>query len=245
MHDRMDAALRSLAAEVAFPPTPDLRRRVVERIITAPSRRPWWRPAALPRAMALAIVATLLVAATVAALAFALPGLRIIFVPSVPSPSAATPVADRLALGVPVAPETVDVGVPSALGMPDEAYMLGDNEVLTLVYRASDELPPLGTSEIGLLVQRIDGVLDGGRVEKLVDEVGASITHVEVNGSDGFWIEGPPHVIRYLTPSGAARLEATRLVGDALVWERDGVLYRIESSLGRDETIEVAESIEP
>jgi hypothetical protein len=244
MDDRMDAALRSLAAEVAFPPTPDLRRRVVERITAAPSR-PWWRPAALPRALALAIVATLLVVATVAALAFALPGLRIIFVPSVPSPSAAAPVADRLALGAPVAPDTVDVGVPSALGTPHEAYMLGDHEVLTLVYRSSDELPPLGTSEVGLLLQRIDGVLDGGRVEKLVDEVGARVTHVEVNGSDGFWIEGPPHVIRYITPSGAERLEATRLVGDALVWEREGVLYRIESSLGRDETIQVAESIEP
>ena len=43
----------------------------------------------------------------------------------------------------------------------------------------------------------------------------------------------------------SARAEATRLVGDTLVWERDGTLYRIESGLGLVETLRIAETIEP
>ena len=40
---------------------------------------------------------------------------------------------------------------------------------------------------------------------------------------------GPPHLIRYSDPAGRERSERTRLVGDTLVWQRGGVLYRIES----------------
>jgi hypothetical protein len=36
----------------------------------------------------------------------------------------------------------------------------------------------------------------------------------------------------------------TRLVGDTLVWQRGGVLYRIESGLGLAETLRIAESID-
>ncbi len=35
----------------------------------------------------------------------------------------------------------------------------------------------------------------------------------------------------------------TRLAGDTLVWQRDDVLYRIESGLGLDATRRIAESI--
>ena len=54
---------------------------------------------------------------------------------------------------------------------------------------------------------------------------------------------GPPHLLRYLGPDGDARAEATRLVGDTLVWESGGTLFRIESGLGLVETLRIAESI--
>jgi len=241
MDDRLDAALLRLAAEIDFPPTPDLRRSVVERAHAPALRRRWW-PTAWPRAAALAVIATLLVAATAAALVLVLPGLRITTVPTVPTAEA---VASRLALGEPIPADTVGAGIPAALGPPDEAYVIGDHEVLSLVYLADDELPELAGSGIGLLVQVIDGALDREMVQKLVVEVGASVMAVEVGGDAGFWIDGMPHLVRYTDPEGRVRSQRTRLVGDTLVWERDGVLYRIESGLGMDRTLRIAETIGP
>ena len=106
-------------------------------------------------------------------------------------------------------------------------------------------MPELDGSGIGLLVQAFEGALEREQVQKLVAEVGASVTAVSVDGAHGYWIAGPPHLLRYLGPDGDARAEATRLVGDTLVWERDGMLYRIESGLGLVETLRIAETIEP
>jgi hypothetical protein len=164
---------------------------------------------------------------------------------SLPSPQVASePLATRLALGEPIPPETLDAGIPAVLGRPDEAYVAGDSEVLSLVYAAGDGLPELAGSEIGLLVQVIDGSLDRDRVEKLMVE-DVRITAVDVDGTAGYWIEGPPHLIRYVGESGADRSQRTRLAGDSLVWEAGGVLYRIESGLGLAGTLRIAESISP
>ena len=243
MDDRLDAALRELSASVEFPPTPDLRAAVAARL-TERSRRGRW-PWALPRAVALAVAATLVLVAAAAALVLVLPGLRIAIVPDLPTASAPDqPLAVRLALGTSVDVETVGAGVPALLGAPDEAYVMGDHEVLSLVYAADAELPEQGGSGIGLLVQVIDGELDRERVLKLVAE-GASVTEVRVGGAPGFWVSGPPHLVHYTSPSGVTRSQATRVAGDTLVWERDGVLYRIESGLGLDATLRIAASIGP
>ena len=239
MDDRLDAALLRLAAAIDFPPTPDLRSSVAERVQVRAHR--WW-PAAWPRAAALAVIATLLVVATAAALVLVLPGLRITTVPTLPTADA---VASRLALGEPIPADTVGAGIPAVLGRPDEAYVIGDHEVLSLVYLADGELPDLAGSGIGLLVQVIDGALDREMVNKLVAEVGASVTPVEVGGEAGYWIEGLPHLVRYIDPEGRERSQRTRLVGDTLVWEGGGVLYRIESGLGLDATLRIGESISP
>jgi hypothetical protein len=240
MDDRLELDLRALAGDVAFPPTPDLRGPVVARL-QAPRRR-WLAPWHAPRAIVLALAATLLLAATAAALVLVLPGLRLTTVPVVPS---AEPLAARLALGQPIGPETVGAGIPAVLGTPDEAYVFGDHQVLTLVYAADAELPEMAGSGIGLLVQVIEGALDREQVEKLVAEAGTTVTPVEVDGRAGFWIEGLPHLIRYSDVDGGVRSQRTRLVGDTLVWEEGGVLYRIESGLGLASTQRIAASIAP
>jgi hypothetical protein len=211
----------------------------------APPRRRWW-PSAWPRAAVLAVIATLVLAATAAALVLVLPGLRITTLPTLPTPDVGDgPLATRLALGEPISADRVRAGIPDALGRPDEAYVIGDHEVISLVYSADAELPELAGSGIGMLVQVISGELEHERVEKLVAEVGVTVTAVEVDGAPGYWIEGQPHLIRYTDAVGSERAQRTRLVGDTLVWERDGVLYRIESGLGLEGTLRVAESIAP
>jgi hypothetical protein len=242
MTDRLDAALHALAADLDFPPTPEMRGAVVARI-GAPARRGWW-PRSVPRALALAIVVLLLAVAAVTAIVLAVPGLRLTLVPALPTPGVPDgPLATRFALGEPLSPETVAVGIPAGLGPPDEAYVLRDHEVLSLVYAAGGDLPEVADTGIGLLIQVIDGALDRERVEKLALESGVSVTAVEVNGAAGYWIEGRPHLIRFLNRDGTPSSEGTRLVGDTLVWEEGGVLYRIESGLGRRGTLRMAETI--
>lgn len=243
MIDRLDAALVDLAGAIDFPPTPGLRRRVADRL-AQPERRKWF--AAVPRALALALIGLLVLATAAAALVILVPGLRLTLVPSLPTASAtADPLATRLALGTAVAVDEVAGFAPELLGPPDEAYVIGDEQIVSLIYAASDDLPALDGTDIGLLVQAIDGALEREQVEKLVTEVDASVAAVTVDGASGYWIQGPPHLLRYLGQDGEARAEASRLVGDTLVWERDGTLYRIESGLGLAETLRIAETIQP
>jgi hypothetical protein len=243
MTDRLDAALADLTGAVDFPPTPPLRAAVAERL-AQPARRGWLAP--VPRALALALVGLLVLATAAAALVILVPGLRLTLAPTLPTASVpADPLGTRLALGAAVPVDEVAGFAPASLGPPDEAYVIGDEEIVSLVYAASDRLPEVDGTGIGLLVQRIRGALERDQVEKIGLEVGASVTEVAVDGDAGYWISGPPHLLRYLGPDGEARAEATRLVGDVLVWSRDGTLHRIESALGLERTLEIAESIEP
>lgn len=242
MTEHLESALRELSAEVAFPATPELGASVVSRI-GVPARRSAVRARWL-RALSLAIIASLLIVAAAAALTLILPGLRLTVVPALPSDEVPTDALGvRLALGERTTLDAVDVPTPASLGRPEEVYVGQDGEVVTLVYAASDRLPEMGGADVGLLVQRIAGDLDPARVEKLVEEVGAVVTPVRVDGEQGFWIDGPPHLVRYIAPSGEERAAMSRLAGDTLVWEAGGALYRIESALGLSETQAIAESI--
>jgi hypothetical protein len=240
MADRLDAELRLLAADVTFPPTPALASAVAARVEgrgggMPPLHRPW------VRSLALAVWLSLLAAATVLAISWWLPGLRIVPVASVP-PVPSVPGAD-LRLGAPTAATDVPFAVAMA-GSPSSAFTGGEGEVVSLVFVAREGLPEIGTTGIGLLIQRLEGDLETVMVEKLVDEVGASVIPISVGEASGFWIEGPPHLVRYLTPDGAVRSEMTRLVGDTLVWQTDGVIYRMESGLELADSLELAGSVQ-
>lgn len=244
MTDRIHSALHDLATDVAFPDTPDLWPAVSAGLVR-PGRR-WWWSTPLPRAAGLALVGVLVLTAAVAAVTLALPGLRISLVPGLPIASVpADPLATRLALGHPIDPGSVDAALPAGLGVPDEAYADAARSVVSLVYHAHDRLPEVPGTGIGLLIQQIDGTLGDQEVQKLVVSGAATVTAVEVDGAMAYWIHGAPHLLRYTGPDGEERTEMTRLVGDALVWERDGVVYRIESGLGREATISIAESVRP
>jgi hypothetical protein len=238
MADRIDDALLDLASAVAFPPTPDLRDAVAAELGRGTGRRLAWP---VGRAIALALVAILALATAAIGLGL-VPGLRLTFVSSPPPAPSAVALGESLALGSPIAPERVAAQAPSALGAPDEAYELDGGRVRSLVYHATEGLPEIGASGIGLLVQAIDGALDEEQVEKLVT-IGSRVTPVSVGGSSGYWISGPPHLLRYLGPDGEPHAEDSRLVGDALVWTDGGTLYRIESALGLAETVRIGETI--
>jgi hypothetical protein len=261
--------LRATAGAIAWPtasPTgaPDVATRVRARLVAAPPPAPWrpwtrWRP--VRRSLVLALAAVLVLAAIAAAVTLGLPGLRLILgeppasAPPSVEPSRSAPVGgpgSTLHLGDPVALDEVEAltGIPSRLptdpsiGAPDAVYVdrFRANQV-AFVWAASDTLPETRDPGVGLILMRFDGLPDDGYHEKLIGQ-GVTVEPVSVDGQAGFWISGEAHFFFYAREDGSFIDDDRRWVGDALIWS-DGVLtYRIESALGQDETIAIAESLE-
>ena len=65
---------------------------------------------------------------------------------------------------------------------------------------------------------------------------------VDVDGDEGYWIVGE-HVLTYLDDAGAPREIPPRLVGNTLLFERDGVTIRIEIGGNLEDAMAVAGSL--
>lgn len=262
----------ALAAPAA-PSAPDLAARVRARLEAERPRRttvPWWLTLLgrargghrggggvapqLRRSVLLAAAAILLVAAAVtAAIGYGLPGIRILLGPP-PSiaPSATSPVSGppgaTLGLGTPVsleeARELVDfeIALPdqAEFGPPDAVY-LADGR-LALAWGPEPALPGTAHEGLGLLLVEINARVDGNWIEKLV-RTDTAVERVTVDGASGYWIEGERHVIAYIAPDGTRIEDSVRAVGKTLLWARDGVTYRLEGELTRDQAIALAETL--
>jgi hypothetical protein len=233
----------------------------------------WARPARrrLGSSVGLAAAAVLLVAAIAAAIGFGLPGIRIIFGPtpsaspasvapsaslggsaSLPAPSPSSspttgPLGWSLGLGDPMpvatAAQAVDIPVrlpPASFGPPSTAWLLDGR--LSLVWPAGPALPALREPGIGLILGEFRGSVDAGYFQKIL-EPGATIETVRVGGSTGYWISGEPHTIVFVNEHGDPVFDSRRIVGDTLLWADGEVTYRLETGLGRDAAIALAESL--
>ena len=56
----------------------------------------------------------------------------------------------------------------------------------------------------------------------------------------GYWISGAPHELIFVDEAGQPVFDTRRIVGNALLWARDGVTYRLESGLDRAAAIALA-----
>ena len=253
---RLESALLDLGRHLAYPATPALAERVAasleadrKRECLGPFGRLFGRPAR--RALVLTLIGLLVLAGAAVGLAIGLRSLPITFgtppTPNVPD----TPLGVRAAFGEPISLEearreaSVEVLVPPGLGQPAEAYLEAAGTRLSLLWPANEQLPPIGGSRIGLLIQAFVGRLEAQQTEKIVHESGADVRAVEIHGAPGYWISGAPHVFRWEVPGGGLGEERTRLVNDALVWQAGTTVYRIESGLGFEETLRLVESLEP
>jgi hypothetical protein len=253
----LDRALADLAGQLAYPPTPDLAGRVRRRLQTQPARPrrsiTLWR-------LAVAALVLIAVAGTAVALSPAvqtaiaerlgLRGIQIQHVPSLPAPDAAPP-GSRLSLGQPMTLAQVrervayPVVVPSALGAPDEVYLLDPppGGQVALVYDPRPDLPPAGSTGVGLLLTEFLGNVHATGVVGKGLPAGTSLEAVQVNNSPGYWITGDPHSFFYLDVRGQARTETTRLAGSVLLWEQRDVTFRLEAALAKDAALEIAASV--
>lgn len=246
--------IRGAAAAAASP------RRRWSWLAPTPGRR-------LGRGAVLALVAALAVASVAGAIGLGLPGIRIVFGPPAspsasatgstaptpsptpsPRPTIADPLGSNLGLGsritMAAVPGLVDIPVtlPTApdLGAPETAWLLEGR--LSFVWRTSPTLPALPEPGVGLLLSEFRGSLDPGYFGKILRQ-GTTITPVTVGGVRGYWIAGAPHEIIYINDEGDPAFDSRRSVGDTLLWARGDVTYRLESDLGREATIVIAETI--
>lgn len=233
------AAVLARIATPDAPPAPDLRDGVLDRIRR---RRAAGRRTLRP--LLLGVLLLLALAGVAAGLGFRLPGVVIERVATTPPPGSSldlgspVPLADALGSAVP------RVLVPAALPAPGTAWVLGsgDRRLVTLAWRAGPGEPTLPGSDLKLTVMAVPGSVDDELLHKLAGP-DTRIDAIEVDGDRGWWLSGAPHQILVARPGGDIELLRPSLAGDTLLFVRDGTVYRLESALGKDATLDIARSM--
>jgi hypothetical protein len=249
----LERGLRDLGAGLDYPAMPALDRRVTARLREpasarlGPSLRSPWR---VRRVVALAAAALVLAAGTAMAVRFWVRGIEVRPVPQPPAASF-VPVGQGLDLGRPTTllearvAAGFPVGVPAALGPPDQVWLRGDlgfNQV-TLLYRPRPGLPESPATGVGLLLTQLTARIEAPSVVKGVGP-GTTLQPVQVDGNPGFWIEGTPHSVLYVDPGGRTFPDTVRLAGNVLAWEVGEVTLRLEAEVSRARALDIARSVE-
>lgn len=242
----IETALRDLAEGIEWPASVDVTTRLQldERV-----RRTWRPGVALIAGVVALVLVVLLVPSARQAVANLLEvaGIRIEFgsTPSLPPP---TDLAPGQLVDMEVADEAVDFSImkPDVLEPPTAVHLLQwelGTQVF-LAWAASDQLPEVGESGVGLLLAEFRADLDEEFFTKIVSG-GTTVDRVTIDGVPAFWLAGAPHVFMFETGRRDLVEDGTRLTGNVLIWEANGVTYRLESNLSLDESLVIAESLRP
>jgi hypothetical protein len=254
-------ALVDLGARLDYPRMPALAVQVrhrLERELEPPSVREVLRPyRPLRRSVTIAVLGLLLVAGAATAALFRIRGVEIRIrstptaVPSRSPTTEASPDLGRtLSLGERVtlreARQAVSfrVRLPSLpeLGSPDEVYI--DDEPssgrVTAVYAPRPGLARTSATDVGLLVTEFRARFDEEFVIKEAGP-GTRVEQVSVGGAPGYWVEGEPHTVVYVDDRGL-NSDTLRLAGNTLLWERNGVTFRLEADISKGEALRIATS---
>ena len=251
----LERGLRDLGEHLDYPDGRHLaaavRRRLAEPV-GAQGRRSE-RPSA--RRRVLLPTATAFVVLTLSVLGFWAParqavadlfGLRGVLFSREPSPVRP---GENLRLGKPVgfddARRAVDfpLRIPARLGLPDAVYVdeAASETVVSLVYRPGPARPEVRSTGVGFLVSQFRGRIDAAVMTKFLGP-GSTVEPISVGGGRGFWLPEPGHVVMYLDQQDQLREDTARLTANVLLWERDGVITRLESRLSREEMLTIAAS---
>jgi hypothetical protein len=228
--DDLETGLRDLGAHLDVPPAPDVTAAVLDRLDTPASRRRVPRLVTAAVAALLALAAAMVVSPAVRAAVFDLlriGGVEIHQNEPAPTPTSETPLPGEHDVTLAQARETVDftLRLPAGLGEPDTVRILEDRVV--------------SMSFGDLRIDQFDGGL-GPMFEKFA--AAEDVHRVSVGDLPGVWVDRP-HVVLYVDEDGMLREEAARLAGSTLIWEDDGVTYRVEGDLTETEALAVAESL--
>jgi hypothetical protein len=218
----LERELRSLAANVELPADRDLWPAVEARLGTRPPR-PWLRliaPVAVAIAVAVGIAFAVPPARSAILRFFGVEGVSIVRVEQLPPVSVHPAVfgtrttLDAAEHDLGFRPRLVDVGAPARL------YLDPSHQAFLAVYGSPIRLR---------LEETRFGIFD-----KLVS-VTQKIDRVNVNRDPGIWLAGE-HVFSDF-------FGQPRLAGNALLWRHDGVTYRLEGRLTKQQALRIARTV--
>ena len=235
MPDRLELMLREVARELDYPPTPDLAAPVRSEL-----RRPApYRPP-IRRVLALTALTLLVAAATVFAASpgardavldfFGIDGASVERVPTLPDvPTRTTPVGERVSLAE--ARRRVGFEILAPRSQPEQVY-LSERVPGGVVSFTTDDAT----------VTQLRASIEREYLRKLTTE-GTRVERVQVGGDPGLWLVGRPHVVFLVDARGRVIEESLRRAGNVLLFERGGVVVRIEGADSLARAAAVARSL--
>jgi len=258
--DELKHALAQVGVALRAGPAPDVAAAVRARLEPAPApsqarQRTSRRRSALAAALAgvtLALVPG--VRGAVADLVDSLPGVTLrtdegatVATPPVGAPVTApvTAPGDPLGAALGLVGETdlatartlvpYDLPLPSAVGDPGAVYVR--EGVVTMVWPASPALPALAGSDVGLVVDVVDGSR-GPLFEKLL--LGVEVEWFTIDDVPAAWV-GTPHPLVVVNADGVPDRSDDRIAARTLLVS-GATTVRVESMLDRDSAIALVRS---
>jgi hypothetical protein len=243
----LEGAVASLAMVVDWPRTPPLDASVTSRLLAdrvAGVRPPLpvratWTPRRRLVVIALAVAGLLALAASARYVIGAeeirvQPGVT----PTAPPLRPANPLGEPVSLAE--AASTVGFRIELPPGPPPDAIYAYEGAYaghgVLLAWDAGDRYPPLPGTPWGLVL--METTSEPEIVIKSVNSL-EDLHRVPFEGSHAYWIDAP-HELAVSTVSGD---ETFSVRGNVLVWARDLVTYRLESSLSLHGTLAIAHTI--
>jgi RNA polymerase sigma factor (sigma-70 family) len=132
------------------------------------------------------------------------------------------------------------------LGDPDLVTLERDvaKGLVTLWWKPNDRLPlPASPTNRtwGMSFSAFHGSVEDWSFSKMLGP-NAKVEFVTVQGASGRWIEGEQHELAIAT-DGQNSTVTNRLATNTLVWERDGITYRLEAKISRDVALSIADTV--
>lgn len=255
-HEALGERLRAAAAQLPYPPTPELAGA-----LRPPPARP--APPRLRLVARLALLLALLLAALLAVPEVRAAALRLLQIgvvrvrvePAPAPPLAAPPAPSPTPLPPPRLPDltgatTLDAAaasLPFAILLPAYPPDLGPPAAVFVQEIGGPALVLVWADPADPARARLSlhALSSQAFAEKLIYAGGTEVvTETSVGDAPALWVRGP-HLLR-TGPAEADRYTQLRLVrGDTLIWTAGAVTYRLESGLPLEEARRVAESLRP
>lgn len=249
-HQNIEYRLAELADDIDWPDV-DVTGGVRQRIRAEPSsaRRPTmgWK-AAVAALAALVVILAVPVGRQAIADLLGVAGIEVAF-----TDQAHDTDSIQLDLGEPVSlqdtterstfpislPALAEVGTPTAIYLEE-----GPPTVVHATWEAGPDLPEVAVTGIGLLLTQFESGTEQTVFSKeLSDSTSVEVTAV---GDDpALWIEGAPHQLTYRPANGIQTREVSRLAANVLIWESNGITYRLESDIDLQPALRIAQALSP
>ena len=248
--DELDATLREIGERLDYP-QPTAMANAVRARLREPRRLERRRFGLAPAFVTLALLAVVITLGSpdvrgAAGEFLHLRGIDIFRVPSVPAtlpPLQFSVAGERTTLDDARRRVRFTPRIPASgdLGAPDDVFVetVGTTDRLTLVYRQRSGIPVSASAGVSALVVEARGTVDEALFAKATGP-GTRVEPVNVNGGQGYWLEGAPHVFFYRDPSGNVVNDTLRLAGNTLVWVQDGVTIRLEAQVSKADALRLA-----